>query len=170
MDKQILIAELIETYRKKHPKSEDHFKQASRYQVLGGSHNLRLFGPFPFYDVQCKGSRVVDIDGNTYVDFWQGHFANILGHNPKIVLDALVDYFKKNSGLTTGFPGSLQKDLAELILRQVGAEKIRFTTSGTLASMYAVMLARAYTGRDVVMKVGGGWHGAKETLEGVRSI
>lgn len=164
IDKKNLLDELIEDYRKKHKISEAIFKEASRFLVRGGSHNLRLFDPFPFYDVQSRGSRVTDADGNVYIDFWQGHFANILGHNPRVVLDALADCFQKGQGLTTGFPGNLQRELARLILRQIGAEKIRFTTSGTLATMYAVMLAMAYTKRNLVLKAGGGWHGAHPYL------
>jgi glutamate-1-semialdehyde 2,1-aminomutase len=160
MDKKSLLNDLIKNYKLKHKKSETLFMEASRYQIRGGSHTLRLLDPFPFYDVQCSGSKVMDADGNTYVDFWQGHFANLLGHNPKIVINALIDYFQKNQGLMTGFPGNYQKELAELILSQIGADKIRFTTSGTLATMYAIMLAKAFTKRDLVMKVGGGWHGA----------
>ena len=111
MDKQNLLNELIKTYREKHSKSKAFYDQACKSQILGGSHNLRLFAPFPFYDVQCQGSKVTDMDGNTYIDFWQGHFANILGHNPSIIIDALVDYYNKGQGLTTGFPGNISQDL-----------------------------------------------------------
>jgi len=168
MDKEAILKELIKVYREKHPKSEIHFNNACQYQVRGGSHNLRLFEPFPFYDSRCEGSKVIDVDGNVYVDFWQGHFANILGHNPKIVLDALIDYFKKGLGLTTGFPGLVQKELAEIILKRIEADKIRFTTSGALATMYSIMLSKAHTKRDFVLKVGGGWHGANPyVLKGI---
>jgi len=168
MDKKAILQELIKVYREKHPKSEIHFNKVSQCQVRGGSHNLRLFEPFPFYDVRCKGSKVIDVDGNTYVDFWQGHFTNILGHNPKIVLDALLDYFRKGLGLTTGFPGVVQKELAEIILQRFEADKIRFTTSGALATMYSIMLSKGYTRRDLVLKVGGGWHGANPyVLKGI---
>lgn len=170
MDRGRLWEELLQDYRSKHKKSEELFTQASRFQIRGGSHNLRLFDPFPFYAVHCKGSRVKDADGNTYIDFWQGHFANILGHNPDFVLDALASYFKQGQGLTTGFPDQHQRELAALILSQIKADKIRFTTSGTLASMYAIMLAKAYTQRKLVMKVGGGWHGAHPyVLKGISS-
>lgn len=170
MDKKRLLDDLIKKYRLKHRKSEAFFKKASRCQVRGGSHNLRLFEPFPFYDIRSSGSKVKDIDGNTYVDFWQGHFANILGHNPKIIVRALLKYFEKGQGLTTGFPGLYQMKLAELLVKQIKAERIRFTTSGTLASMYAMMLAKAFTKRDLVMKVGGGWHGAQPyALKGITS-
>lgn len=168
MDKKSLLSDLIHDYEKNHQKSKSIFEKSTEYQIRGGSHNLRLFAPFPFYDVRCSGSKVTDADGNTYVDFWQGHFANILGHNPKIVLDALSDWFQKGQGLTTGFPGNYQRELAELILKRIGADKIRFTTSGTLATMYSIMMARAFTKRDLVVKAGGGWHGAQPyVLKGI---
>lgn len=160
MDKKRLLDDLVKGYREKNRKSEAIFNKASQYLITGGSHNLRLFSPFPFYDIQSSGSRVWDADGNIYVDFWQGHFANVLGHNPQVIIKALQDSFQKGQGLTTGFPGHCQRELAELILKQIKADKIRFTTSGTLATMYAVMLAKAFTKRELVTKVGGGWHGA----------
>jgi len=168
MDKENILNELIKIYTEKHSKSETHFNEARRYQIRAGSHNLRLFEPFPFFDVRCEGSKVTDADGNTYVDFWQGHFANILGHNPKIVILALIDYFQNSQGLTTGFPSMIQKELAEIILKLVDADKIRFTTSGALATMYSIMLAKAYTKRDMILKAGGGWHGANPyVLKGI---
>jgi len=157
VDKKRLLADLIKNYRSKHKKSEEVFKKTAQY-----------FSPFPFYDVQSSGSKVWDADGNIYVDFWQGHFANVLGHNPQIIIKSLQDYFHRNQGLTTGFPGTHQRELAELILKQINADKIRFTTSGTLATMYAIMLAKAFTKRELVMKVGGGWHGAQPyALKGI---
>jgi glutamate-1-semialdehyde 2,1-aminomutase len=168
MDKKNLLQELINDYTRTHKKSEAFFHRASRSQIRGGSHNLRLFVPFPFYDVHCQGSIVKDVDGHSYVDFWQGHFGNILGHNPPMVINALIENFQKGSGLSTGFPGKLQSELAEFILSRLPAEKIRFSTSGTLATMYAIMLSKAKTGRELVMKVGGGWHGSQPyALKGI---
>lgn len=164
MDKNNILAELIADYRRTHPKSEKYYAKTCRHLVGGGSHNLRLIAPFPFYDMTARGSRITDMDGNTYVDFWQGHFTNILGHNAPVVTDALKQCFENGQGLITGFPGMHQEELAGLILSRINAERIRFTTSGTLATMYAVMLARAHTGRSRVMKMGGGWHGAQPYL------
>ena len=171
MNRHRLAEDLTNRYRSKHRKSEEVFNRASRYQVRGGSHNLRLFAPFPFYTARCRGSRVIDVDGNEYVDFWQGHFANVLGHNPPFILDALTAHYREGQGLATGFPSPHQPELAELILTQIGADKVRFTTSGTLATMYAIMLAKAHTGRDMVLKVGGGWHGAHPyVLKGISAF
>ena len=171
MDKERLFNDLKANYEETHKKSKEYFQKARQFQIRGGSHNLRLFSPFPFYDIRSEGSKVTDIDGNTYIDFWQGHFANILGHNPKIILDVLQDYFKHGQGLATGFPGNLQRELAELILSRIDQDKIRFTTSGTLSTMYAIMLARSFSRRELVLKVGGGWHGAQPfALKGISSF
>ncbi|MFC2158188.1 aspartate aminotransferase family protein [Acidobacteriota bacterium] len=168
LDKGKLYRDLTREYIKNHSRSDLHYKRASLSEIRGGSHNLRLFDPFPFYDVKAEGSSVSDIDGLTYVDFWQGHFANILGHNPPVVTEALKSCFQDGQGLLTGFPGEHQADLAELILNQLKLEKIRFTTSGTLASMYAIMLSKSFTKRDLVLKIGGGWHGAQPyALKGI---
>ena len=160
MDKEKILKDLVGSYKKKHKKSEELFMKARKHQIRGGSHNIRLYDPFPFFDVKANGSKVTDVDGNTYIDFWQGHFANVLGHNPPIVLNALMNYFQQGQGLITGFPGIYQDELAELILGRIDQEKIRFSTSGALATMYAIMLAKSFTKRNLVMKVGGGWHGS----------
>jgi len=168
LDKQAVLQDLVSTYTAKHKKSAEIYRTSSQFQTMGGSHNLRLFFPFPFYDIQCQGSKVRDVDGNSYVDFWQGHFANILGHNPRVVLETLQEAFNKGEGLLTGFPGILQSKLAQKILGRISADQIRFTTSGTLATMYAIMLSKSYTQKELVMKVGGGWHGSQPyTLKGI---
>jgi glutamate-1-semialdehyde 2,1-aminomutase len=71
-------------------------------------------------------------------------------------------------GLQTGFTDRLQVDTARILCERTGAERVRFTTSGTLATMYAIMLGRAFTGRELVLKVGGGWHGGQPwALKGI---
>lgn len=160
IDKRHLLNVLRERYRKRHPLSAEYFRRAAKFLIDGGSHTLRLFRPFPFYDTEARGSKVKDLDGYTYVDFWQGHFSNILGHNPPEIISELNQSLRKNQGLITGFPGIYQEELAELILQRVPGECIRFTTSGSLASMYAIMLAKSFTGRSIILKIGGGWHGA----------
>lgn len=159
MDRQAYLSELSEYYVSKHPSSREHYDGASSVLLGGGSHNIRLFRPFPFYLADARGATVTDVDGNTYVDFWQGHFANILGHNPPVVLDALRTEIDADRGLITGFPTRQQAELAELIRGRVEADRVRFTTSGALATMNAILLARGATGRRLVIKVAGGWHG-----------
>ncbi len=135
----------------------------------GGSHTIRLLEPFPPRIVSARGGWITDEDGHRILDFWQGHVANILGHNPEVVTSVLSAAFADGFGLQTGLVDRLQAEVAEILCRQTGAERVRLTTSGTLADMYAVMLARAFTGRDLVMKVGGGWHGAQPwSLKGIQ--
>jgi glutamate-1-semialdehyde 2,1-aminomutase len=104
---------------------------------------------------------MVDEDGHDILDFWQGHLANVLGHNPEVVTKELAAAFANGFGLQLGMADRLQAEVADILCRRTGADRVRLTTSGTLANMYAVMLSRAFTGRNLVLKVGGGWHGAQ---------
>jgi glutamate-1-semialdehyde 2,1-aminomutase len=129
--------------------------------IDGGSHAVRLIKPFPPRITEARGAYVTDEDGHKILDFWQGHFANILGHNPPVITEALAEAFRGGFGLQTGFTDRLQAETAEILCAQSGAERVRFTTSGSLATMYSVLLARGFTGRSLVMKAGGGWHGGQ---------
>ncbi len=161
---------LVKEYRKKTAKSRAVFRRAQAVMIEGGSHSIRLWRPYPFFAAAAEGPRVRDVDGNSYIDYWQGHYANILGHNPPLIrrkIGACLD----RGALHTGFEAGHQIELAETLVRSLGGgdAKVRFTTSGTLATMYAVMLAQGLTGRDLVLKVGGGWHGASPyLLKGVK--
>ena len=155
-----LLAQLRDEYRAYAPQSAAINTRATRVQVDGGSHALRLIKPFPPRIAEAHGAWLNDADGHEILDFWQGHLGNILGHNPPIITHTLKTALEHSFGLQTGFTDRLQVETAEILSARTGAERVRFTTSGTLATMYAILLARAVTGRDVVMKVGGGWHGA----------
>jgi glutamate-1-semialdehyde 2,1-aminomutase len=164
-----LLADIEARYKIKTRKSRTLFHRAGKVMVRGGSHNLRLWHPYPFFVDRAEGAYVYDGDGNLYIDFWQGHYANILGHNPPLIRRGIEK--KASASLHTGFEGEEQIELAELLLNQLGYKrhKLRFTTSGTLAAMYAIMLAKAFTKRALVLKIGGGWHGASpHLLKGVK--
>ncbi|HHX63411.1 MAG TPA: aminotransferase class III-fold pyridoxal phosphate-dependent enzyme [Chloroflexi bacterium] len=160
---------LCRDYELKYPLSAAAQARANSVLVNGVSHGVRYFKPYPFRVTAAQGAHVVDVDGNEIVDFWQGHYANILGHNPEVIRCALIDELEHGFGLQTGLPEERQTEFALTMTRAVGAEKIRLTTSGTLATMYAIMLARGYTGRQLVVKIAGGWHGANPlALKGVQ--
>ncbi|MGD9047019.1 MAG: aminotransferase class III-fold pyridoxal phosphate-dependent enzyme [Anaerolineae bacterium] len=163
-----LLVELTDTYTQYSRQSGALNEKSLKVLVDGGSHALRLTQPFPPRIVTAQGAWLTDEDGHRILDFWQGHLANILGHNPKIVTSELARAFEDGFGLQTGFTDRLQVETAEILCRQTGAERVRFTTSGTLATMYAILLSRAFTGRTLVMKVGGGWHGGQPwALKGI---
>ena len=156
-----LIEELSAAYTERFPRSAELDRRAKRVMVDGGSHGYRLNRPFPVRIDSAQGAYIRDVDGHDILDFWQGHFTNILGNNPAVVTSALAAAFASGTGLQHGQTEALQIETAELLCRCLRAEKIRFTTSGSLATMYAIMLSKAFTGRDLVLKVGGGWHGAQ---------
>jgi len=160
-DHSKLLGELSEEYARRFPESHRLHQRARKTLIDGGSHSLRLIEPFPPRIREARGARITDEDGHSILDFWQGHHANILGHNPAVITEALRDTFAAGRGLQTGFVEQLQSETAEILCRQTGMQRVRFTTSGSLATMYSILLARAYTGRDRVMKIGGGWHGAQ---------
>jgi glutamate-1-semialdehyde 2,1-aminomutase len=165
-----LRARLEREYRLKTPGSRAVFRRARKVLIAGGSHTIRLWRPYPIFAASAEGPTVRDVDGNAYIDYWQGHYANILGHNPRLVRGRIAASLARGA-LHTGFEAREQIELAEALVRGLGGgeAKVRFTTSGTLATMYAVMLAQGLTGRDHVLKVGGGWHGASPyLLKGVR--
>jgi glutamate-1-semialdehyde 2,1-aminomutase len=163
-----LLAELEHAYARYAPRSRALQERGAQVLVDGGSHTLRITPPFPPRITQARGAWLQDEDGHAILDFWQGHLANILGHNPAVVTTALARALEGGFGLQTGFTDRIQVETAEILCQRTGAERVRFTTSGTLATMYAILLSRAYTGRDLTMKVGGGWHGAQPwALKGI---
>jgi len=163
-----LYAQLRAEYEERFARSRVFHSRANTSLVSGGSHTARLFDPFPVWTKSATGAYIGDLDGNRLLDFWQGHFANLLGHNPPVIAGALMESLQAGHGLQSGMQDRLEWELAELLCRTIGAKKVRFTTSGSLATMYAVLLARVYTGRTLVLKVGGGWHGAQPwSLKGV---
>jgi glutamate-1-semialdehyde 2,1-aminomutase len=167
MDKTEKLISLLESrYRKKTRKSLRLYQEAQKVMVRGGSHSIRLFSPYPFFMASAAGPCVHDLDGNAFIDYWQGHYANVLGHNPDVLKAEFRRFDPERGSLHTGFEGESQVRLAELILSRLGYKdhKIRFTTSGALATMSAVMLAQAHTRREKILKIGGGWHGATPYL------
>jgi glutamate-1-semialdehyde 2,1-aminomutase len=153
--------QLCDEYRARFPLSAERHARAQSALIDGGQHMLRLYEPFPVHIQGASGAYIEDLDGHQILDFWQGHFANILGHNPPEITGPLSEMLAGGYGLQTGMVDDLAYELAALVRQQTGAERVRFTTSGSLATMYAIMLARSFTGRDLVLKMGGGWHGAQ---------
>ncbi len=152
------------SYEEKTLLSKELFERAKRVIPGGVCHNLRYFPPYPFFVEKAWGSRIMDVDGNTYIDYWMGHYTHILGHRHPDVVKAVTDYIKE-SGYHFGLVNKEEIKLAELVVELVPcAECVRFCCSATEAAMYAVRLARAWTGKDTIMKAVGGWHGASTDL------
>ncbi|HUL29580.1 MAG TPA: aspartate aminotransferase family protein, partial [Thermodesulfobacteriota bacterium] len=152
-----------DAYRLKTPRSETLFKRAREVMPGGISHNIHFFPPYPFFVEKTKGSKIWDVDGNEYIDFWMGNYTHILGHRPRVVVQAIEKQLKE--GIHWGALYRKQIEWAELIRELVpSAEMVRFCCSGTEATMYAIRLARGYTGKKTILKAAGGWHGANSDL------
>jgi glutamate-1-semialdehyde 2,1-aminomutase len=153
----------FEAYQQKTPLSENLFRRARGVMPGGISHNVHYFAPYPFYIKDGIGSKIWDIDGNEYVDLWMGNFTHILGHRPPVVVEAIEQQLKV--GIHWGLAFERQVEWAELIREIIPcAEMVRFCCSGTEATMYAVRIARAFTGKNTILKIAGGWHGPNPDL------
>ncbi len=153
----------IKEYKKKTQKSSKLFAKSLKLHVNGVSHNIRFYEPYPFVVKSSTGKNLVDVDNNKYTDYWMGHWSLILGHGPKNVKDSLKKQIEK--GWMYGTVNEQTMQLSELISKAVPvAEKIRYVTSGTEATMYAVRLARSFTGKKIIAKIDGGWHGYTSDL------
>lgn len=154
---------IISEYKKKTRKSAKLFAQSSKLHVNGVSHNIRFYEPYPFVVKKSSGKNLIDVDDNKYTDYWMGHWSLILGHGPASVKEKLQKQIAKSWMYGTVNEQTIK--LSELISKAVPvAEKIRYVTSGTEATMYAVRLARSVTGRKVIAKIDGGWHGYTSDL------
>lgn len=138
-------------------------ERAKKVMPAGVSYAIRYFEPHPIFIKHAKGCRIYDVDGNEYIDYWVGHGALIMGHNPPIMLKALKEAIE--IGVHFGLPHEYEVEYAEQVVKMIpSADMVRFTNSGTEANMYAIRLARAYTKRVKVGKMEGGWHGGYDAL------
>jgi glutamate-1-semialdehyde 2,1-aminomutase len=157
------MANYMDVYRQKTPLSEKLFKRAREVMPGGVCHNLHYFAPYPLFVKGAKGSRFRDVDDHEYVDLWMGHYTHILGHHPDIITEAVQRQARE--GIHWGIVFEKQVEWAELVQQLIpSAERVRFCCSGTEATMYVARLARAFTGKRVLLKIAGGWHGANPDL------
>ena len=148
----------LKSYKKNTVKSAELFKKSKKFHINGVHHNIRFFEPYPFVTKSSNGKFLIDVDSNKYVDFWMGHWSLILGHSPKNVKSSTK--MQLDNGWMHGTVSKNSIDLSEKISKAIPvAEKIRYASTGTEATMYAVRLARTATKRKTVAKIDGGWHG-----------
>jgi len=155
--------DLAKVYGSKTFKSKQAFERARNVLPGGVTYHIRFLKPYPIFVEKAKGSRVWDLDGNEYDDYWMGHGAHILGHAPEFVVKAVSEISK--NGTHFGYENLYALEYAEFLQKVVpNLQMLRFTNSGTEANMYASRLARAYTKRKYIIKMEGGWHGGYDAL------
>ncbi len=150
-------------YAETRPKSRALHERARQSMPSGVAHDGRVFAPFPFYVERADGARKWDVDGHVYLDCWSGHGALILGHNHPAIVAAITEQARR--GLHYSACHELEIRWAELIRACVpGAERVRFTMTGTETTALAVRVARAFTGRSTIVKFQGHFHGVHDAL------
>lgn len=144
-------------------KSSDLFSRAKTLMPGGVSSPVRAIKPYPFYVERAAGSHLSTVDGADHVDCCLGYGPLILGHAHPEVREAIERQLEK--GWLYGTPTPLELDLAGIITGDHPAvDMVRFVSSGSEATMAAIRLARGYTGKQDIIKIEGGFHGAHDAV------
>lgn len=141
--------------------SQALFNEALGLMPGGVSSPVRAIKPFPFYTRSAKGSHITDVDGNDYIDYCMGYGPLILGHRPAPVLEAIQKQLE--DGWLYGTPCELEVRYAQKIRDYFPSMRMmRFVSTGGEATMSAIRAARGFTGKEKIIKIEGGFHGAHD--------
>ncbi|HUS74370.1 MAG TPA: glutamate-1-semialdehyde 2,1-aminomutase [Methanothrix sp.] len=139
------------------------FDRAKDLMPGGVSSPVRAISPYPFYTARADGPYLWDADGNRLIDYCLAYGPMILGHRHPAIIQAVVEQMSR--GWLYGTPSELEVRAAERISRLYPSmEMLRFVSSGTEATQAALRVARGATGRDKVIKIEGGFHGAHDSV------
>jgi glutamate-1-semialdehyde 2,1-aminomutase len=159
----VISSSLRDLYKKKTHNSRKFYNDSLKIFPGGISHNIRFFRPYPFFVNKATDKHLIDVDGNRYVDYWMGHWALILGHSPNVVVKKLDRQIRR--GTLYGTANDISVKLGETIKKSIPiSELLRFCTTGSEATMYAIRIARAVTKKRIICKTIGGWHGFNTDL------
>ena len=149
---------ILEEYIAKHPGSEQRYSESTKVFPGGVTHDSRYAQPFPLFMTHGEGPLKWDVDGNEYVDYVSGHGALLLGHSHPAIAEAVSKQILRGThlGASTDEEMRWAKAIQALV---PSVEKLRFHSSGTEATLMAMRLARAYTGRNKIIKLQDHFHG-----------
>ena len=157
------MSDELERYRELTPKSRAAWEEAKEWLPGGDSRNSIFWEPYPIFVEQAAGARVTDADGAERLDFIGTMTTLILGHSPAPVVDAVQGQLAQ--GVVYNAPNRHQIRLARLLCQRIPSfDMARFTNSGTEATLNTIRAARAFTGRSLVAKAEGGYHGSHDTV------
>ena len=153
----------LDRYLKSTPKSKALWEDAKNYLPGGDSRNSIFWAPYPIFVDHAAGCHVVDSDGVDRLDFIGTMTTLVLGHSPKPVVDAVQEQMKH--GVVYNAPNAHQVRLAKLLCERIPSfDLVRFTNSGTEATLNTIRAARAVTGKSKIAKVEGGYHGSHDQV------
>ena len=159
--KEVLDQE-VAAYEERTPKSRSLYERAEQAMPFGVASSFQAGDPYPIYLERGRGSHVWDVDGNSYVDYHNGFGSMIVGHAHPKVRSAIEEAAASGTHFAATTEAGVM--LAEEIKRRFGVDKVRFTNSGTEATMDAVRLARAASGKEVLLKIEGSYHGHHDAV------
>ncbi|WP_163529893.1 aspartate aminotransferase family protein [Halobacillus ihumii] len=157
--------EALAEFLNRTPKSKE-FSTAAKHVMPGGvTANIKAFDPYPIIMGQGAGAYLYDIDGNKYVDYLLSYGALMLGHGHSAVTHAIQSQMEDNGTFLFGTPHRLEVEMANKIMQHYPSmEKIRYTNSGTEATLLAIRMAHAYTGKHKIAKFEGHYHGGYDQV------
>lgn len=159
-----VLTEVKARYRERTKLSKEHFNEAGRFLPSGVTRSVNYYPPYPITATKGKGSLLYDLDNNVYLNFLNNYGSMIHGQSHPAINEQVNSVL--NTGSAFGALTSKQTKLAQMICERVPSiEKIRFCNSGTEANMFAIRAARAYTGRNGIIKMEGGYHGLYDSVE-----
>jgi len=143
-------------------KSEKLFRESLNIFPGGVNSPVRYYKPYPIFIKKGKGSRIYDVDDKSYIDYCLAYGPLILGHSDKDIKKEIKKQLE--NGWIYGAPTELEIIYGNMLKGATGMEMMRFTSSGTEATMHAIRLARAYTKRNKILKLYGGFHGSHDSV------
>lgn len=153
---------ILERYQKVFSKDREFSQRANHAFPDGVTHDSRYADPFPVYIDRAQGSKKWGIGGKEFIDYWAGHGALLLGHSHPDIVEASTHQMRQGTHYGACHP--LELEWASLVMELIpSAERVRFVSSGTEATLMAIRLARTYTGKSKLLKFAGhfhGWHDA----------
>ena len=157
------LGELEENYKQRTPNSRSIMLRSSEVMPGGETRSTLYFSPYPLVFRSGESSTLTDVDGHLYRDFINDFGGGLYGHSQPLLQQAIKQVV--DDGLTLGGINQYEGELARLLVERFPAlEKVRFTNSGTEASLMAITTARLFTGRDKILVMSGGYHGGVLTL------
>ena len=159
---EIITREDVE-FRKRTPRSHEMHERGKVSLPGGVASSFQAVPPYPLFISRAQGSSIWDLDGNKYTDFHMAFGSLLVGHSHPMLTEALGKQL--SDGLLYSLPHADNVYVAEELIRRFAPlEQVRFCNSGTEATMEAVRMARAFTGRDKVVKIEGSYHGHHDTV------
>lgn len=158
IDLDTALADAEARYIAANPKSKAHYERAAQTMPGGNTRTGMHFGPFPFVVEKAQGATVWDVDGHAYRDFVGDFSAGLFGHSHPVIKAAISEAMER--GMALGAASVWEAQLSQLVCERVPSmERVRFCNSGTEANTFALLTARAITGRDGILVFEGGYHG-----------